>query len=729
MKRISAVLLMTVLLCGKAFSQNVMSDTLVRHISVAVDDAPNADLPPLMQLLPKTLVIVDTTAYSVEDFLWYYNKTLREHNVQMYPSDYISYYVDLKKKVAEAEQMQLDTTRAFREEFFQHLRRTAHNRMYQGADEKLDEMVKTEYDRLHWDYEVAHIFIKSNIYDSPSAKRAAEEKINAIRREIYDAATLPDYTFKKCVQEYSDDNLSKEYDGNVGFITAMVSPYEYEEAVYNTNVGNMVTVRTAEGWYLILVLQKRPTKGAVDAAIIMIYPQTDDEQGWLEAKSTIDTVYAQLQQGVPFDTLSNRYNLNPQLRETKGVLGLIDNGMPYSRELKETLFDLENDGDFSAPIKLPYGYAIMKRRWALPLQSFEFYKDNFKERIEADRTRNSVIENEYLENMKQYLSYKPYPEKLEWCLQFVDASILLGKWTAPVVEDVTLFELNGEKYGARDFFDYLQAIQKNRLNDVYDKDMLVRIRFDNYVKRRVELAKMKNMEQNDKEFQYIMQEYHDGMIVYELMNREVFRYAEEDTVGMKFYYNQHKEQYMTEPRRESVTFTCDDEKTVAKVMKLLNQQDLWYNGAKVKDADKIAYYEQKGTPQMYIINTIASKNPNAVSVDVQDKVLRHPEDVLMTVTLVTLEDDEGKTAYAKELKGISDKILVENNTITVTYYYFGSRQQTIKEAKEQLLMDYRKEIETQWMKSLSKRHSAEIDQPLLEKLDAYYKDLVEQNRE
>ena len=687
-------------------------------------------VPPIPEsLMSDTIVTIDTVSYTTRDFVWFYTKyTSYETDDSTGVDSYLNKFVEYRMKVAEAEQMQLDTTKAFRDDFFKYLKITAHNRMYQGAEEKLDKMVKMEYDRLHWDYEVSHIFVKSNIYDSPSAKRAAEEKINAIRSEIYHAATLPDYTFRKCVQKYSDDNLSKEYDGNVGFITAMVSPYEYEEAVYNTNVGNMVTVRTAEGWYLILVLQKRPTKGAVDAAIIMIYPQTDDEQGWLEAKSTIDTVYAQLQQGVPFDTLSNRYNLNPQLRETNGVLGLIDNGMPYSRELKETMFALENDGDYSSPIKLPYGYAIIKRRWVLPLQSFEFYKDNLRERIEADRTRNTVIENEYLENMKRDLSYKPYPATLEWCLQFVDASILLGKWTAPVVEDAPLFELNGYRYGVREFFEYLQAIQKNRLNDVHDKDMLVRIRFDNYVKRRAELATMKAMEKNDTEFQYTMQEYHDGMIVYDLMTQEVYQEAASDSTGMKFYYNQHKESYVTEPRSESVTFTCDNEKTVAKVMKLLNQQDLWYNGAKVKDADKIAYYEQKGTPQMYIINTIASKNPNAVSVDVQDKILRHPDDVLMTITLLE-EDDEGKMAFAKELKGISDKILVENNTITVTYYYFGSRQQTIKEAKEQLLMDYRKEIETQWMKSLSKRHSAEIDQPLLEKLDAYYKDLVEQNRE
>lgn len=673
-------------------------------------------------LLSSTVVQIDTCEFSVSDFVWFYSKynDLSEESENVSFSDYLNRFVEYKLKVTEAEYQQLDTTKAFRDEFFKYLKATAHDRMYRGAEQKREELVKLEYDRLHWDYEVAHIFVKSNIYDSPAAKKAAEEKIKQIHDEIFHAATLPEYTFRKCVQKYSDDNLSKEYDGNVGFITAMVSPFEYEDAVYNANVGDMVTARTAEGWYLINILQKRPTKGAVDAAIIMIYPQTEDEAGWNAAKMTIDSVYEQLQAGVPFDTLSDRYNLNERLKSTKGVIGLIDNGMPYSREIKETLFGLENDGDYSKPLKLPYGYAIVKRRWVLPLPGFEAYKTGYEKRIAGDQSRSAVVDNYYEEQMKQKLGFRRFDDELEKCMLYVDASILLGKWTAPQLKnDAVLFEIADEKYMRSDFFQYLEAIQKNRLRNVYDKDMLVRIRFDDFIVRRLELAMMKDMEKNDKEFQYIMQEYHDGMIVYDLMNREVFRYAEEDTVGMKFYYNQHREQYMTEPRRESVTFTCDNEKTVAKVMKLLNQQDLWYNGAKVKDADKIAYYEQKGTPQMYIINTIASKNPNAVSVDVQDKILRHPEDVLMTVTLVTLEDDEGKTAFAKELKGISDKILVENNTITVTYYYFGSRQQTIKEAKEQLLMDYRKEIETQWMKTLYKRHSVQINDSVVENLKQY----------
>lgn len=661
-------------------------------------------------LLSSTVVQIDTCEFSVSDFVWFYSKynDLSEESENVSFPDYLNRFVEYKLKVTEAEYQQLDTTKAFRDEFFKYLKATAHDRMYRGAEQKREELVKLEYDRLHWDYEVAHIFVKSNIYDSPAAKKAAEEKIKQIHDEIFHAATLPEYTFRKCVQKYSDDNLSKEYDGNVGFITAMVSPFEYEDAVYNANVGDMVTARTAEGWYLINILQKRPTKGVVDAAIIMIYPQSEDEAGWNAAKQTIDSVYEQLQAGVPFDTLSDRYNLNERLKSTKGVLGLIDNGMPYSREIKETLFGLENDGDYSKPLKLPYGYAIVKRRWVLPLPGFEAYKTGYEKRIAGDQSRNAVVDNYYEEQMKQKLGFRRYDDELEKCMTYVDASILLGKWTAPQLKnDAVLFEIADEKYMRSDFFQYLEAIQKNRLRNVYDKDMLVRIRFDDFIVRRLELAMMKDMEKNDKEFQYVMQEYHDGMIVYDLMNRDVFRYAEEDTTGMKFYYSQHKEQYMTEKRKEYVTFNFSDEKTKAKALKLLYEQKMWYwEGVVGKHAQKIAYYEDKGTPQMFIVNEINAKRPNSISVDVGDKILKTADDVVDTVN-------------AGGCKAMCEKIAIFENKLVVHYYYIASRQQTIKEAKEQLLMDYRKEIETQWMKTLYKRHSVQINDSVVENLKQY----------
>lgn len=658
-------------------------------------------------LIKSTLLRVDSTEFSVGDFIWFYTKYNALGNTDtMTLNAYVDKFVEYKLKVAEAEHMQLDTTTAFREEFFKYFKMTAHDKMYAGSEKMRENMVKKEYDRLHWDYEVAHIFIKSNVNDSPKDTLAAWNKMRKVKEKLRSGIS-----FQECVHAYSDDNLSKQFNGNVGYITAMVSPYEYEEALYNAKVGETVTVRTEEGWYFLKVLGKRATKGAVDAAIILIYPETNDTIGWNKAKATIDSVYQQLQAGVPFDTLSNRYNLNENLRQNKGVLGLIDNGMPYSREIKETLFAMQTDGEYSKPMLLPYGYAIVQRLYLMELPGFEAYRNGYAKRIENDPSRSSVVNKYYENKMKKSLGFTENRDELERCMQYVDPAILLGKWTAPKFEeDVTLFQISGKNYERNDFFSYLQAIQTNRLRDVYNKDMVVRIRYNDYVLRKLELAAMQDLQKNDKDFQYTMQEYHDGMIVYELVKREVIHEAEQDSVGMRFFFSQNKEKYMSPQREESVVFTINNLKAYAKVQKLLSKQALWYGNREVKlnDSDKIAYYESLGSPQLYVLNTINAKYANGIDVDKKEP-LRKPEDVVET-------NCSGR--YMNQC-AMPDKIMYLEKEVHVKYYDLESRQQTIEEAKSQLLLDYQKEIERLWLNSLQKRHTIEKNSAVVEQLKSY----------
>lgn len=683
-KKVCVILLMT--LCGgMAYSQ-----------SLQIPDS----------LLKQSIVKIDTTEFTVADYVWYYSKyeQIRQANIDLYDTTvgvfdlYLDEFIPYKMKVMEAEALQLDTTRAFRNDFFKYLKQTAHNFIYDGAEEKREKFVRQEYDRLHWDYEVAHIFIKSNRYSSPKDTLEAFNKTKKILSEISAGKS-----FERCVQEYSDDNLSKDLNGNMGFVTAMVSPYEYEEALYKSNVGEVVTARTMDGWYILKILQKRETKGAVDAAIIMIYPQTEDSTGWNNAKMIIDTVYEQLQAGVPFDTLSLRYNLNEQLRKTNGIIGLIDNGMPYSREIKETLFNMQNDGEYSKPLRLPYGYAIVKRRWVLPLPGFDAYKIGYEKRIEADKSRSSVVDNIYLEKMKQHLGYKEYRNELENCIKYVDASILLGKWTAPELQsDVVLFEIGSEKFNRSEFFQYLQAIQKNRLRDVHDKDMLVRIRFEDFVIRRLEFASMKDLEKNDKKFQYTMQEYHDGMIVYELMNQEVYEEAERDSVGMKFYFNQHRENYMTAKRTVSAWIYIKNPKLHDKVLEMLYEQQDWYywHDKKTKYAEKMEHYKNIGSPQLYILDVINSKKANSIDVDTKEPLIS-PNDVILK--MCGPEDAPRECIMPNMIADFGD-------SLHVAYYDLASRQLTYEEAKGQLLLDYQKELEKLWLQALKKRHTIELHQ-------------------
>lgn len=70
-------------------------------------------------VLKSTLVSVDSAKYSVGDFIWFYTKYNALGNSDtMSVNSYVDKFLEYKLKVVEAENMQLDTTTAFREEFF-----------------------------------------------------------------------------------------------------------------------------------------------------------------------------------------------------------------------------------------------------------------------------------------------------------------------------------------------------------------------------------------------------------------------------------------------------------------------------------------------------------------------------------------------------------------------------------------------------------------------------------
>ncbi len=665
-------------------------------------------------LIRQTLLRIDSTEFNVGDFVWFYSKYSANEQLTSEKDgslrNYLNKYADYRLKVAEAEYLQLDSSRSFIEGFFNYMKTSAHERMYSGSEKMRSDMVALEYDRLHWDYEVAHIFIKSNIYANPADTLAAWKRLQMVQGELAKGVS-----FSSCVQQYSDDNLSKEYDGNVGWITAMVSPFEYENALYKTAKGQQATVRTEEGWYILQVLDKRNTKGAVGAAIIMIYPQSETTAAWDCARMTIDSIYVKLQAGAPFDSLCMVYNQHENLRQSRGVLGPIDNGLPYSRDIKESLFNLTSDGAFSKPIRLPYGFAIIQRIYAMELPGFDAYKVGYEKRIESDKSRSTYINNHFIDKMKEQLHYKEYRAELEQTMQYVDQSILLGKWTKPACKDAVLFEINGEKYTREIFLSYLSAIQKNRLQDVHDKDMLVRMRFEDFVVRSLELSQMRNLQKNDKDFQYTMQEYHDGMIVYDLFNEEVVQEAARDSVGMRFYFNQHKENYMIEEREADATIYIKNHKVHDKVLSMLYEQQNWYWGdnPKAKNAKKMAYYESIGSPQLYILNIINAKTPNAIDVSTKEP-LRLPNDVI-SEECIRIQ----KCIMPNEIADYGD-------SLRVTYYSLSRRQQTINEAKNQLLMDYQREVEEKWMKEVKKRHQVYIDQVIFDKLVQYLHLYVEE---
>lgn len=74
----------------------------------------------------------------------------------------------------------------------------------------------------------------------------------------------------------------------------------------------------------------------------------------------------------------------------------------------------------------------------------------------------------------------------------------------------------------------------------------------------------------DQDTKYLFQEYHDGLLLYEISNREVWDKASKDEEGLKAFFKKNKKKYKWDsPRFKGIAYYAKDNKDIAAVKKSL----------------------------------------------------------------------------------------------------------------------------------------------------------------
>jgi peptidyl-prolyl cis-trans isomerase SurA len=74
------------------------------------------------------------------------------------------------------------------------------------------------------------------------------------------------------------------------------------------------------------------------------------------------------------------------------------------------------------------------------------------------------------------------------------------------------------------------------------------------------------------EFKMLMQEYHDGILLFDLTDELVWSKAVKDSTGLSAYYQAHKTEYMWQERLQANIFSCVDEATAKSTRKLVKSR-------------------------------------------------------------------------------------------------------------------------------------------------------------
>lgn len=523
---------------------------------------------------PVILTVEDEAITKAEfEAVYYKNNNVSQNIEQKSPQEYMELFVNYKLKVKEAEAIGLDTIPKYQKELKGYVDQLA--APYLVDREYAESLVKEAYDRMKEDVHASHILITVQEGASPEDTLKAYKKAIQMR----DLARAGK-DFAELAKENSNDPSAKDNGGDLGYFSALRMVYPFESAAYNTPVGEVSNpVRTSYGYHIIKVHGKRPAVGQMRAAHIMVAVKPDaDSAKKAQAHQKINEIYARVQAGEDFGQLARMYSDDRGSKGRAGELPWFGSGRMVA-PFENAAFALENDGDVSEPIETQYGLHIIKRLEKESIGTYEEEYDNLKKRVERDR-RGQGSREALAKKLEAEYKVKVASKNLEAVVAALDSSFFQGGFTFTKEQKNSLskplLSWKDKNYkGAKtvitqaDFAAYLESLSKRQKPmslDILVSDAFKTFKTDKMLEYEREILPLKYPA-----YKALVQEYRDGILLFELMDRKVWQAAVKDTAGLEAYYEEHKNNFMWPKRLDATIYTCDSKENLEAVSKMLKE--------------------------------------------------------------------------------------------------------------------------------------------------------------
>lgn len=480
--------------------------------------------------------------------------------------EYLDLYINFKLKVIEAKSLGMDTVSSFVKELGGYRKQLA--APYLTDKEVNEKLISEAWDRSQKEIRASHILINCSEDASPKDTMAAYNKIMNLRRRVVDKKE----DFAKVALEASQDPSAKSNKGDLGFFTAFGMVYPFENVCYNTKVGSVsMPFRTKFGYHIVKVFDQRPAQGEVKVAHIMLklnekVSSTDS----LKSKEKAQEIYSRLLKGEKFEDLAKQYSDDKQSARSGGVLPMfgINKMVP---DFESQAFALKNIGDYSKPFTTPYGWHIVKLIEKKGLPSFEKSKEDIKARINRD-SRSDLNKVSFIAKLKKNYSFVENKKALAAFYLNIDSAIVKStfkKSQAKNPSDV-LFSIQDKKYLVSDY----AAFVESNINTV-SKESASKAKndlYEMYTNKALMDYEESRLDAKYPEFKSLMEEYRDGILLFELTDQKVWSAAVKDSAGLETFFKNNQAKYMWPDRLNASIYTCANEGVAKEVRSLLKNK-------------------------------------------------------------------------------------------------------------------------------------------------------------
>lgn len=606
----------------------------------------------------ETLITIGKTVVTKGEF----ERIYRKNNTNLYnkedkksPSEYLDLFIDFKLKVLEAQRLKMDTSTAFITELKGYRDELA--APYLTDVKYNEEMVKELYERTTKEVNASHILIAVN-HETEEDNKYALDKIRKIREEI-----VAGKEFSEAAFEHSEDPSARTNRGNLGYFTAFQMVVPFENAAFNTPVGQVSEpVKTDFGYHLIFVHDIRENKGEIKVAHIMkmFTPDTTPAMK-MKLRTQIDSLYQLLLNGADFAELAKANSDDKRSGALGGEMEWFASGRIIP-SFSNAAFSIKNVGDFTRPIETEYGFHIIKKLDVRPVPSFEETKTELEERIKRDPQRSITSKMAFVDKLKSEYNYTENKEGIAK----LDGKVIGNEFEEA---DFELFKINDKSYGLKQLQAFIEEgkIVSNSYNSI----------FEYWVEDEITKLEDSLLEEKYPDFKYLIQEYHDGILLFNISEEKIWNFASQDSVGLQKFYDNSLTRHLWEERFKGMIITCKTAQA---------REDAEKYFAEEMPAEEIAELINKNENLFEYTEGAWEKGGNPV-VDYYVWNGELPEN------------------FDPELIFIrGDKIQPE--------------PKSLDEARGLYISDYQKFLEENWIKELRKKYKVKVNKKLLKTIDS-----------
>ncbi|MCX6253414.1 MAG: peptidylprolyl isomerase [Bacteroidia bacterium] len=622
----------------------------------------------------KVLMTVNGSKIQAGEFIRMYNKSL-EPGKTLDLDVYLQQYIVFKLKVTDAVNEGFDTTRAYRNELNGYRNQLAQN--YLTDTQTREKLLRKAYQRSLTEINAWHILIALPQEASPEDTLKAWQKASDIRERITKGES-----FEHVARGTSDDQSVKENGGNLGYFTVFQMIMPFEDAAYTLKKGVVsMPVRTPYGYHIIEVTDKRPSKGRIRVAHIMkAAPPGTAEKEAKQAEEEINNIYKKIQEGTPFGELAKKYSDDKVSAAKGGELNWFGSGEIISN-FSEAAFALRDTGNYTKPVRTIYGWHIIKLLDRKPPGSFEETRSFLESKINQSFL-NSISKKSFVGKLKKEYKFTINQIAYNWFVENTDTLIIQGlkKYDRTNMPAGNLYSFANQYITTKEFANYIEK----RGSMIVTDDSVIFINRSIETRASDHLINYENsvLEKKYPEFRYLMNEFHDGILLFEISGKKVWDRVNNDSLGLHRYYEDHKNSFLSRRGIEAKIYTLKlskGEKSLSSAFKKYSR--------KPDSGDRLSEKFNKKNDTLLIIK--------------EGKWFESDDPEIDNIQWVT-----GSQSFSKD--GFPSIILI-NKVI-------GPVPLKFDEVQGEMMTGYQEFLESEWIKQLKGKYDVKIDSLVLDEV-------------